>query len=638
MKQLFKTKTFWYLAFLFLALDSFSQDYLDKIGDLPTFKKLAGEPLEAKYSNIKSIKVVVRSKNEEVYFINSTRYKLHFDFVSGYLHEFSDLEQFNACNYSDSKQRIYYLSNLNYAEFLNKYFIDFSAADKISVENIIKVQKIIQQKFACSDSIYVLLSNPKILGERGKLQENGIPVISPDEIYNNQKYQIISQGTACGKLLLYNSETENQLNDFSSNVLLVEGNTNDVPYCRGLIANKLQTPLSHICILSQQRHTPALAFKDIQNEPSLLFFLNKAVCMSVIADTFRFWSDNSIVDSSEKVNQNKKIVLKIDTLTKGIIDLENLSAKDIKTVGAKAANLAEINKINGFKAKIPEAGCAIPLYYYFQHIKKSGADKLIQLIDKPTLSYSEYISILEQIRERILRTEIDSSLINNVNKKLSASKAGRNFRFRSSSNAEDREFFSGAGLYESRSVILGDSTKTIEKAIKKVWASLWSVRAYEERKYRNIDMQTVGMGILIHRSFPNENANGVIITRNLYRNVAYGFVFNAQAGDVSVVLPKDSVQCDQFISYYNLGTTMFNKPYSTEYITYSSLNNDVPVLTDDEVRFLTRQAELIKKHFYYRWDNWKKLDYKDFALDIEFKIDRDIDGKFIAYIKQVRPF
>ena len=55
------------------------------------------------------------------------------------------------------------------------------------------------------------------------------------------------------------------------------------------------------------------------------------------------------------------------------------------------------------------------------------------------------------------------------------------FRFRSSTNAEDLENFNGAGLYDSKAAKKNHKTKTIDAAIKEVWASLWNFRAFNER-------------------------------------------------------------------------------------------------------------------------------------------------------------
>lgn len=626
------------LQCFFQRTDAQSVDFLNQINSSIDFRILSGEPLVSKYTNINSVKVLVRKSNNEVYFINSKNYKLHFEFVNLYLKESADLEEFNANNYSDSKQRKYYLPNLNYDGVSNRFFIDFSAADNISIDNVCLVHRAIQQNLKLTDSLYILLSNPKLLSSAEYLKVKGIPVISPREIYLEQKLQIISQGVSCGKLIRFKTSEDAKSNDYSSNILIVEGNTNDIPLCRGIISLSLQTPLSHICILSRKRGTPAIAFPDYKSGSISPGLENTEVCFIVQNDSFRIIPFNESIQADFEPKKKKEIILKIDTLTRSILDLKEINAQDVKTVGAKAANLGEITKIKKFAANLPEGACAIPIAFYCDHIKKSGADSLINKLDNPLLSHEERVQILSDIRKKIQKTPIDKALLDSIEYKLRSYNLGNNFRFRSSSNAEDREFFSGAGLYDSKTVVLGDSIKTIEKAIKKVWTSLWSLRACEERKFSNIDNQTVGMGILVHRSFPAEKANGVIITRNLYRDVPYGFIFNVQAGDVSVVQPDDSVQCDQFISYYNLGTTMFNKPNSTEYLTFSSINNEIPVLTDEQIKFLTQQAELIKQHFYYRRDNWKTKEYKDFALDIEFKVDTDISGNLKIYIKQVRPF
>lgn len=84
--------------------------------------------------------------------------------------------------------------------------------------------------------------------------------------------------------------------------------------------------------------------------------------------------------------QNKKVIsLEIDRTTKGLQDMKNLSHKDIKLVGAKAANFAELTKIeindekdNSSFVRTPESAFAIPMYYYLEHLKENGIDVLIE--------------------------------------------------------------------------------------------------------------------------------------------------------------------------------------------------------------------------------------------------------------------
>ena len=74
-----------------------------------------------------------------------------------------------------------------------------------------------------------------------------------------------------------------------------------------------------------------------------------------------------------------------------------------------------------------------------------------------------------------------------------------------------------------------------------------------------------------------------------------------------------------------------------EYITYSSLNNNNPILTIEEVKYLTKQLSTIKDHFYTKSKGWMKTTFRDYALDIEFKyILRN--GVPVLLIKQARPY
>ncbi len=210
-------------------------------------------------------------------------------------------------------------------------------------------------------------------------------------------------------------------------------------------------------------------------------------------------------------------------------------------------------------------------------------------------------------------------------------------RFRSSTNAEDIDGFNGAGLYDSKTGIVGDSSKPVEKAIRKVWASVWNYRAFQEREYFNLIQEDVAMGILVHRSFPNEHCNGVAITKNLYRPRYYGFVINVQAGEVSVVSPPAGVTCDQLICYSENGVGFFADKAIVEYISYSSINQGKTVLTKEQVVLLTQQLSDIKKYYYWSVPGSRSnnQDYRDFAMDVEFKFDGPDNT---LYIKQARPY
>jgi phosphoenolpyruvate synthase/pyruvate phosphate dikinase len=84
---------------------------------------------------------------------------------------------------------------------------------------------------------------------------------------------------------------------------------------------------------------------------------------------------------------------------------------------------------------------------------------------------------------------------------------------RSSSNSEDLPGFNGAGLYDSVGNVLGKDA--LGTALKHVWASMWNLRAVDERSMFGVDHKQAYMAVLIQVGV-NATAAGVLITRNLW--------------------------------------------------------------------------------------------------------------------------
>jgi len=132
-------------------------------------------------------------------------------------------------------------------------------------------------------------------------------------------------------------------------------------------------------------------------------------------------------------------------------------------------------------------------------------------------------------------------------------------RFRSSSNVEDTEHLSGAGLFESFNGCIADSLdgndtgpcgcdpteadeKTVLSAIEKVFASFYNDNAWLERLRFGIKESSAGMAVLVHENAPdaNEMANGVVtITRRRDPgSVEFELKIVSQLGATSVTNPE----------------------------------------------------------------------------------------------------
>lgn len=600
------------------------------------FNSLKTAPVTKKYGRVDALKVVYNIKSKQLYFINSKVYKYHFRFCSGYLNISQSLQQFNNTNYkAKHKDKRFLLGNINHYLANDSYSLELSPIDDMQINDIKTFYNAVK-KATYFKNFNFFLNTARLENLKSAIQ---IPTLSASDLYGDQTYQAVSTQKSYGILKFVDVDQLTKQNISKQDIIVINQPILELPITAGVITTILQTPLSHISVLGKNRQIPIAAYTKAMQSKVLKQYKNKYVSFEVTLDTF-YIKPISKAQFIRKTKKEKKktLFLTKNTTTKTLINIDNLNQKSINTVGGKAANfgvLYDLAKKEEFK--IPESAFAIPFYFYEAHLKTSGADTLVKQMvydykinqDKTVLAKQ-----LKAIQKRIKNTPIATKLIKDIEAKAKSLGNYTRLRFRSSTNAEDIVGFSGAGLYDSKTGIIGHKKKTIEKAIKKVWSSLWYQRAFLERDYFNIDQNSIAMGVLVHRSFPNEKANGVAITKNLYRKNYLGNVINVQVGEASVVQPETGVTCDQIICYSGSSSKLYNQKRIVEIISHSNLNNGNLVMSETEIINLSEQLEKIKKHYYYNVYKSKQK-YLEFGLDIEFKLDgenRDL------YIKQVRYF
>ncbi len=612
---------------------------LNKLSCAKEFNYLQGAPLSSKYGQVECVKIVYNINDKQVYYINSKLFQFHYDFCTFALGYTKSLEFFNYDEYGETPNREFLLANLNYYSAANKFIFEFFANDKISTENIILFYEHLKATAYFGDKLYLMVNSNEIMNRLGDLKGK-VPLVYPEDVYKFQKYQALNKEETYGyihKISDYDSEKKSiKVHD----IIVVKNVPQDVPLISGIITDQFQTPLSHINILSHNRRTPNASSKGIWNS-TLIDTLNGKLVHYIVKDDAQVLKPALPADAEkfwEKKSKSSLLIkLKLNTAVSGLLSMKMLSKKSVDIVGGKAANMGELSKIkvNNTPLPIPEEAFAIPVFYYVQHINKSGIiDSINKIVDNDSIKYN-YMLLdkgLKKIREMIKGTPIDTALLGMVERKIRSSRY-KTFRFRSSTNSEDIENFNGAGLYDSKSGTLGDSIKTIERAIKQVWASVWNTRAFQEREYFKIDQHTVAMGILVHKAFGTESANGVAVTSNIYRDNYPAFTINVQKGEASVVFPPDSVNCDQII----IGTRHISgsQQPSIDYITRSNLKPYGNVLSEKEIDILVEYLSAIKWHYYKLARAGLKYSYDNFSMDVEFKLDA-VTRKII--IKQARPY
>ncbi|MBK8258476.1 MAG: hypothetical protein IPK82_38180 [Polyangiaceae bacterium] len=375
-----------------------------------------------------------------------------------------------------------------------------------------------------------------------------------------------------------------------------------------------------------------MALRGAFNSPDLRALENKWVRM--VVDPFEYKIEEVTKEEADawwEEHKPEPIVVPMPDLT--VTDLRNaeeITVKDIPRFGGKASHFGDMTQI-GPVVPMPKA-FAIPFYYYKQFMNDNGFESQVDemLVNDTFINDPVYRDQrLAKLRYDIENAPIDPTFEDNLLAKLAAEYPGLPMRFRSSTNSEDLNGFTGAGLYTSKSGDPNDPDKPMKNAIRKVWASLWNYRAFEERSYRGIPHKNVAMALLVHRSYPTEEANGVALTNNMFDPTAPAFYINVQMGDASVVLPDQGVTADSFLYYYY---------YPNQPITFFAHSSLIPpgqtVLTVAQTYELGKALEAIHQHFakYYQSGN------NFYAMDVEFKFDDDgSGGDAKVQIKQARP-
>ncbi|MDB4980844.1 MAG: hypothetical protein JWM82_1596 [Myxococcales bacterium] len=472
-----------------------------------------------------------------------------------------------------------------------------------------------------------------------RVVDGQLPIVDPNAPFRGQTFQPVATAVAFGFLHFVAGADLSTEALGPDTIVVTDEVPNDLALVGGIITEVFQTPLSHVGILSKNRGTPDMALVDARHDPRLAPFLEKLVRLEVTGSGFTvreampaeaqaFWRTQR--------PQGPPVSPRLDTSVRGLVDLIGHGLEDLPSIGAKAAQLAEVMRIDSHDPSClgavptPPGGFAVPVVHSLEHFVASGAaDLLARWRAMPTFAVDPRVRAqgLAEVRAAILAHPVEPALVSSIEAIASARFGTARFRMRSSSNTEDLQGFSGAGLYTSISGAIGDPKHRVEDGLRTVWASLWEPRAFDERELALIDHSKTAMGVLVHDAYAQvERANGVAVSRDvLDPTEAKVFSIDAQAGEASVTNPAAGVASDQLV--YN--------PYYNPPATYRARSSlaDGPVLTVFEMGRLTCFLGQIRDHFQAVLDPDGKSRW--FTMEVEFKFVGDTRD---LVIKQARPY
>ncbi|MEZ4266513.1 MAG: PEP/pyruvate-binding domain-containing protein [Myxococcota bacterium] len=640
------------------VLTDLDPDWAPTLGCEADFRTLASEPVDASIPGALSLKTVIdRVTGDTLHFQNSKRFPIHYAFASTHLSGAGlplvpPLAQFNTTEYY-SPDRRFLLGAVTWYQEPDVWAYEISPYDTASAEMIQTAFERIRAAAWFGPTLVFHPTSEAVESEATKLPPS-IPVMRSEELFAGITYQALNVATAVGRLRFTTAaEAEVGPLDFRDLVVL-DSIPNDIGVVAGIITATFQTALSHINVLSQNRGTPNMAQLGVFEDPALRALDGRWVELRVgpfdwsirevtQAEADAWWEAHKPAGIAvPSMNLDVTALTDIEEVLDLSAGLGPALAAAIPAFGGKASHYGTFHAMRSFDdgtpiVPVPKA-FAIPLYYYMQHLTQNGLDAdIAALLADPQVGADPLYrdAALEALRDKIAAAPIDADFLGAVSAKLAADYPGVRMRFRSSTNGEDLDGFTGAGLYTSKSGDPSDPERPVDAAIKDVWASVWTSRAFQEREYRSIDHTGIGMALLVHQSFPDEEANGVALTGNPFNTSGLepGFFVNVQVGELSVVKPEPGVTTDSFIYHYDF-------PGSP--ISFLSHSNQVlpgrTVLSAAQTYRLGQALSEIHRFFAPLYGSGTGAIDGFYAMDVEFKFDAAADETPRLFMKQARPY
>ncbi|MFT5353879.1 MAG: pyruvate,water dikinase [Polyangiales bacterium] len=520
-----------------------------------------------------------------------------------------------------------------------------------------------------------------------ELRAAGVDVRFLDELIE-QDYEAYSVGESYGYLhVIPESSTGDLAENYGpQDVLVLQSPPNDLTTVAGLVTTLPQSVHSHVNLRLREKMIPNVLLASAFEDERINALGSRLVHIVAAEDSLTI--EEATLEDAEAFWASRRPELpplRSDLETSEFRSFLELGHVDADAFGAKAANLGELHSV--LEAENRVEGFGIPFRAYQEFIVHNGLDDAIDaLLSDPEVATdrSARANALTTLRRTIRRGDFQPEFFGRLTTRLRevfGPEADTTYiRFRSSTNAEDLAAFSGAGIYDSRTGCLADDLdgdtlgpshclsaahgafidaelerlgleqadhpertwlaalitdleedrseeKPVADALRKVWRSLWNLRAYDEREFYGIDHSEAYMGIAVQPSFVLEQQEAVAVTNlgpadalPLYRVVS-------QVGDVGVVRPSDPSAVPETLTFRREGSSATD----VQVLIPSSLApGGAPLWSESQLSTLAGLLFLVQDHF--AAEVYAEL--APLRLDIEIELTRD--DRIV--IKQARPY
>lgn len=621
------------------------------------------------------VKVVVERAGERIHFINNERYAFHADYIAERIKGIpkeslrAEIDEFNKLVYL-SPDRPYFLGILALHNNKDASFFTLETVEIDNMGDIMLTQffDTVQQNLDPLYPLYFKPANHQQENTVEKIDEARIPRLFNHELFATRDYVPLSPGVAEGRLrVIAEKDYEREAPSLKwHDILLMKRVPDNIPRISGIINDEHTTPLSHTNVLATGWQIPNAvqvgaferALKDeldgqwirLKVDPKAFAIELTALPTPEVIPEKPSWSTVHI-DLEEPETENT-----------AILPLELLRMTDKFRYGTKAANLGELKhvlrhgsrRLTGFyrvprpprsdllsylghylgapvddslnesawkflcqSVQIPR-GIAVPFSFQQEFLQSSW--RIQQCIGKLKMALAlnarEVDSLCLQLQQLIRATRMSDEMRDRIDEKIATHLSGvRNFVVRSSSNAEDLQDFSAAGIYESINHV--SKAEKIFSSIKEVWASLVSPRSVRLRHDVGISLDDSYMGVIIQEEVQSD-MGGVLVTANPMNAADFRNVYINASDKSAVEIVSGSGAAHQYL--YNTVES------GGRTIAVGASGQDLSGTQKDLLQRLSFCGRLLQSHF-----------SQDYTFSAPVDIEWAAAGRQI-FILQLRPY
>ncbi len=506
--------------------------------------------------------------------------------------------------------------------------------------------------FLRNNLVYVPVSGalPRYKREKASYDTSRVRAYLESDLFAGSMFQRLNAAVGYGLLRVLGSGERPTFRD----VVVLRHLPNELSTVAGVVSLERQTPLSHVNLRAMQDGVPNAYVGNALDEPMVAGLVGKYVRYEVAEDPGkRFeWTNPATGEAESRFGYvlteataeevaahhaaRRPSAAQTPARDLTVISyraLGSVAFADADAFGVKAANLATLRTFALADVEVPD-GYALPFYYYDEFMEHNGfyADVDALLADT---DFQGGIAVrdreLRKLRRRIENGAVPAWMATSLGTLQGLFPEGTPIRCRSSTNNEDLPGFSGAGLYDSVTHRPGEGH--LSKSVRQVFASLWNLRAFEEREFHRIDHKVAAMGVLLHPNFDGELANGVAVSDDPVYGSEDAYYVNVQVGENLVTNPSSAVVPEQLLlTAAEDGEDGEDGEYEEAVVQRSSLvADDARVLEAAHMATLYAALGTIHDRFAALYEVG---DDDEFAMEIEFKVT----AADAFAVKQARPW